>query len=81
MPKIIIQTDPASHASARVTLSERVVASNLVSPHYVAQLIERLAWATSDAESLESVRPAQRPPALKVLDAEVQAVDALVDAR
>jgi hypothetical protein len=38
----------------RWTLSERIVAANLDSGHYVAQLIERLSWATADAEALES---------------------------
>jgi hypothetical protein len=52
MPKIIIQTDLPPDRSA-VTLSERVVAANLESPHYTTQLIERLAWATADAEAIE----------------------------
>jgi hypothetical protein len=50
MPRIVIQVGE----SDRVTLSERVIAANLDSEHYVAQLIERIAWATADAERLES---------------------------
>jgi len=53
MPKIIIQTDRAGDGSADVTLSERIVAPNLESIHYTAQLIERVAWATADAEEIE----------------------------
>jgi len=53
MPKIIIQTDRPTQDSADVTLSERVVAANLESVHYTTQLIERVAWATADAEAIE----------------------------
>jgi hypothetical protein len=54
MPRIIIQVSRPSGGPDRVTLSERVVAANLDSEHYVAQLLERIAWATADAEQLES---------------------------
>ena len=56
MPRIIIQADALDGESAGVTLTERVVAANLDSSHYTAQLIERLAWATADAEAIESGR-------------------------
>jgi hypothetical protein len=54
MPQIIIQANQSGNDSADATLSERVVAANIDSPHYAAQLIERLAWATADAEAIES---------------------------
>lgn len=53
MPRITVQTD-AHGGDSRATLSEQVIADNLKSPHYTAQLIERLTWATADAETLES---------------------------
>ena len=36
---------------AEITLSERVVAANLDAAHYSGQLLERLTWATADAEA------------------------------
>jgi hypothetical protein len=54
MPTIIIQANPERGEHARITLSERVVAACLESPHYGAQLIERLAWAIADAEAIET---------------------------
>lgn len=52
MPTITIRANH-SDASSRETFSERVIAAHLRDEHYAAQLIERLIWATSDAESLE----------------------------
>jgi hypothetical protein len=59
MPTITIRANQYG-GSSRETFRERVVAANLRDKHYAAQLIERLIWATSDAESLElaSTRPA-----------------------
>jgi hypothetical protein len=54
MPKIIVQANQSDGDSGRVTLSERVVATHLHDEHYAAQLIERLTWATTDAERLET---------------------------
>ena len=54
MPRIIVQTNPDNGDSASVTLSERVVAWNLDSPHYMEQLLERVTWAAEDAQALES---------------------------
>jgi hypothetical protein len=65
MPRIIVQANPPSGERADITLSERVAAANLDAPHYSAQLLERLAWATADAEALESrarpCEPGERP--------------------
>jgi hypothetical protein len=46
-----VQTDGEPH---RWTFSERIVAENLDSEHYRTQLLERLSWATAEAEALES---------------------------
>ncbi|MGO9820061.1 MAG: hypothetical protein ACLPTJ_05330 [Solirubrobacteraceae bacterium] len=54
MPRIIIQTDVLYGENPGVTLSERVVAANLQSPHYATHLIQRLSWATADAEAIEA---------------------------
>ncbi|MGZ6639852.1 MAG: hypothetical protein ACXVHQ_37485 [Solirubrobacteraceae bacterium] len=54
MPKIIVQANEPDSDAARVTLSERVIATHLQDDHYATQLIERLAWAAIDAEQLES---------------------------
>ena len=54
MPKIIVQTEIPGSDTALRTLSERLVADNLDSLHYTAQLIERITWAVADAEALES---------------------------
>ncbi len=53
MPRILQATPPGGER-AEITLSERVVAGNLDTAHYRAQLLERLTWATTDAEALES---------------------------
>ena len=53
MPRIVIQADQSDRYSAVVTLSERIISAHLQDCHYVAQLIERLGWATADAESFE----------------------------
>jgi hypothetical protein len=54
LPRITLQAVHADGERRRWTLSERIVAENLQSEHYVAQLIDRLRWATADAEVLES---------------------------
>jgi hypothetical protein len=54
MPRITVQALHGDGEPRRWTLSERIVADNLDSDHYVTQLIERLSWATADAEALES---------------------------
>ena len=57
MPTIIIWTDQPHGDRPRVTLTERIVATNLDDSHYARQLIERLRWAAADAEALESTPP------------------------
>ncbi|MGA2012802.1 MAG: hypothetical protein ABSH51_20020 [Solirubrobacteraceae bacterium] len=54
MPRITVHALHADGEPRRWTLSERIVAENLSSDHYVAHLLERLRWATEDADVLES---------------------------
>jgi hypothetical protein len=54
MPRITVHAVNAPGEPRRWTLSERIVAENLDSDHYVTQLIERLVWAVADAEAQES---------------------------
>jgi|GEM_PF-7041924 len=54
MPRITVKAVHTDGEPRRWTLSERIITDNLASDHYTTQLIERLRWATADAESLES---------------------------
>jgi len=56
MPRIIVTTDPVSSEQSDerpVLLEEHVHSVHLSSGHAAAQLVERLAWAVSDAEHAE----------------------------
>jgi hypothetical protein len=53
MARIIVTADSSEQRDARVVLEERVYPVHLASDHSAAQLIERLAWAVSDAERAE----------------------------
>jgi hypothetical protein len=60
MPRIIVTTDPVSpeHSDeTAVLLDEHVHSVHLSTNHAAAQLVERLAWAVSDAERAEHARP------------------------
>jgi hypothetical protein len=62
MPRITVQPVNSEGEPRRWTLSERIVAENLNSDHYIAQLIERLLWATVDAEAVEvATTPGVKP--------------------
>jgi len=50
MPRIIVTTDPNDQRDSPVLLEERVYSMHLRDDHAAEQLIERLAWAVSDAE-------------------------------
>jgi hypothetical protein len=66
MPRIIVTTDPPSSelgASADVLLDEHVHSVHLSTDHAAFQLVQRLAWAVSDAESAEQSPPASQTPA------------------
>ncbi len=53
MARIIVTADSSERHDAPVVLEERVYPVHLASDHSAAQLIERLAWAVSDAERAE----------------------------
>lgn len=54
MPRITIHTCGTDGAQGPYTLSERVIVADLESEHYAGQLIERIAWAVTDAEAIEA---------------------------
>jgi hypothetical protein len=58
MPRIIVTTDPVPSEliDAPVLLDEHVHSVHLSTGHAAAQLVERLAWAISDAEDAERTR-------------------------
>ena len=65
MARIIVTAEPASEprrssqpGGAPVLLDERVNSIHLSDGHAAEQLIERLAWAVTDAEESERRRPA-----------------------
>jgi hypothetical protein len=60
MPRILVTIDPLDHRYAPlpgddtpVLLNERVDSVHLCDDHAANQLIERLAWAVTDAEDVE----------------------------
>jgi hypothetical protein len=54
MPRVIVITDSSPPPpDAAVLLDERVESVHLSTGHAAAQLVERLAWAISDAEEAE----------------------------
>jgi hypothetical protein len=66
MPRIIVTTDPSQlPEDAPVLLDERVHAVHLSTGHAAAQLIERLAWAISDAEDAERASPKRHVRAVR----------------
>jgi hypothetical protein len=54
MARITVHAVHADGELRRWTLSERIAAENLDSEHSRTQLLERVRWATADAEALES---------------------------
>ena len=62
MARIIVTTDPAERRAqvmnpeTPVLLDERVDSVHLCDDHAAEQLIERLAWAVTDAEELQGAR-------------------------
>jgi hypothetical protein len=62
MPRIIVTADPVSSEPSDETpvlLDEQVRSVHLSTGHAAAQLVERLAWAVSDAEHAEVQRSAR----------------------
>ena len=66
MPRVLVTTHRDEPPSASVLLDESVLPAHLEDDHSAAQLIERIAWAVSDAADAESATPcgapARRPP-------------------
>ena len=65
MPRIIVTTDTISSEltdDTPVLLDEHVHSVHLSTGHAAAQLVERLAWAISDAENAEGARSEERAP-------------------
>jgi hypothetical protein len=61
MPRIIVTTDLSLvPADAAVLFDEEVQSVHLSTRHAAGQLVERLAWAISDAEAVEHARPDRR---------------------
>ncbi len=58
MARIIVTTDPTIQHAAPVLLDESVYSVHLDNDHNAAQLIERLGWAVTDAESIERAQSA-----------------------
>ena len=59
MPRVIVTTDPLRlPQDLAVLLDEQVQSVHLSSGHAAAQLVERIAWAISDAEEAERARGA-----------------------
>jgi hypothetical protein len=57
MPRIIVTTDPTEKRDEQpVLFDERVSSVHLSDGHAAEQLIERLAWAVSDAEDTQGDR-------------------------
>ncbi|MGO8905066.1 MAG: hypothetical protein ACLQMH_05505 [Solirubrobacteraceae bacterium] len=66
MPRIIVTTDPSLlRDDASVLLDEQVHPVHLSTGHAAAQLVERLAWAISDAEAAEVTHPDQHASPLR----------------
>ena len=66
MPRIIVTTASAPvEQDTSILLDERVETVHLSTDHGAAQLVERIAWAISDAEDAEgSTRVAVAPESL-----------------
>jgi hypothetical protein len=67
MPRIIVMADPLSSdlpEETPVLLDEQVRSVHLSSDHAASQLVQRLAWAVSDAETAESAR-SERPTPIR----------------
>jgi hypothetical protein len=61
MPRVLVTAGAGEPTSPPVLLDEAVYPSHLEDDHAAAQLIERIAWAVSDAEEVEKQRPRHMP--------------------
>jgi hypothetical protein len=63
MPRIIVTTDTSERPDRTTVLFDELVHSvHLSTGHAAAQLVERLAWAISDAEEAELQSSSRRLP-------------------
>jgi len=53
MARIIVTTEPSERPDTSALLDERVCPEHLSDGHSATQLIERLAWAVTDAEDAD----------------------------
>jgi len=58
MARIIVTTDPTTQDAAPVLLDERVYSIHLENDQDAAQLIERVGWAITDAETMQRTQQA-----------------------
>jgi hypothetical protein len=56
MPTIIVMSTSTTEHDSAVTLREHVQPAHLASEHHAAQLIERMGWAVTDAQTDEDRR-------------------------
>jgi hypothetical protein len=62
VPHITVTANRSSdRGNGPVMLRERVSVADFESDHFAAQLVERLGWAVSDADEVESREPADEP--------------------
>ncbi len=54
MPRVLVTTHTSEVSDPPVLMDESVFPANLEDDHSAAQLIERIAWAVSDAAEVES---------------------------
>jgi hypothetical protein len=58
MARIIVTTDPTTQDAAPVLLDESVYSIHLENDQDAAQLIERVGWAITDAETMQRTQQA-----------------------
>jgi hypothetical protein len=64
MPQIIVTAGDATDLTdGKVTLRERINASDFDSDRFATNLVERLGWAVGDAAEVEAVSDAPAPEA------------------
>jgi hypothetical protein len=56
MPQIIVAANAADGREELVLLRERISTADFESSHFATHLVERLAWAVSDAHEAEQAR-------------------------
>ena len=62
MPRVLVTTQRDQPQGGPVLLDELVLPAHLEDDHAAAQLIERIAWAVSDAADVETEMPHQAGP-------------------